>query len=47
MNLCALSVVLSIAAFAAVLIGFATGLPGLPLVVVGFAAWARTQFKRC
>jgi len=48
-NPCTLSAALSIAALAAVLIGYAMGLPGLPLVAAGFAVWAlaRAQFKRC
>jgi len=48
-NPCTLSAVLSIAALAVVLLGYAMGLPGLPLVAAGFAVWAlaRAQFKRC
>jgi hypothetical protein len=49
MSPCTLSVALSVAAFAAVLAGFAVGLPGPPLLAAGFAVWllARAQAKRC
>jgi hypothetical protein len=50
MNPCTLSVALNVAAFAAVLTGFAAGLSvGWPLIVAGFLTWAlaRTQLKKC